>query len=527
MGQADRKVESVSFDTSVREILTRYPSAEDVFERHGLLGCGGPNGPREPIGFFARVHRVEPTILIQELNQHIAQHPAAAPAAAPRPPAVAVYPIFLVTSLTIAVLAGFTTGVVAITSAALNWMIPGVDWLILIQTHGRLQLYGWAGLFVFGVAYHIVPRFVTTPIPFPRLVHVSYWLAIAGLGLGLAQMITDGNLAALHVAFSLGLVLLLLAAVAYATVLFGTIRASGQPPPWPISFVLTGAVWLILGTALEAVLGTLSQPGVPIPPAVEEPALEAVLIGFLVSTALGVSLRTLPTFAGLNETRQRLIPRIYVAAQVGIVGLVLGALLAGDLGQEAIGRPIAAAGAIALLAAGVGYLWSIRLFEPSSLPVAELGTGHGWLRAVRFAYGWLAIALLILAEASVGAALQERPIPWGLLGAARHAIALGFVTVLIVGMASRVIPVFAGKPLWKAWLVDVATGLLVASVAIRVPVEVLTPYGASVVGDLLLAVSGPLAWFGLLAFTVNFVVTMARRDQTPSIAAAVAPPVAT
>jgi len=91
---------------------------------------------------------------------------------------------------------------------------------------------------------------------------------------------------------------------------------------------------------------------------------------------------------------------------------------------------------------------------------------------------------------------------------------------LIVGMASRVIPVFAGKPLWKAWLVDVATGLLVASVAIRVPVEVLTPYGSSAFGDLLLAVSGPLAWFGLIAFTLNFLVTMVRREPARAVASA-------
>ncbi|HEX5416975.1 MAG TPA: DUF1858 domain-containing protein, partial [Chloroflexota bacterium] len=45
--------------------------------------------------------------------------------------------------------------------------------------------------------------------------------------------------------------------------------------------------------------------------------------------------------------------------------------------------------------------------------------------------------------------------------------------------------------------------------------------------DLLLAVSGPLAWFGLLAFTVNFIVTMVRREPAQPVAAAATPPVAT
>ena len=507
--------------TSVREILTRYPSAEVVFERHGLLGCGGPNGPREPVGFFARVHQVDPNVLITELNAHIAEHPPdEKPGPTSKPPTV-VYPIFLVASLTIAILAGFTTGIVALTSGALGWVIPGINWLLLVQTHGRLQLYGWAGLFVFGVAYHVVPRFVAAPIAFPRLSQWTFVLTVAGLAVSVGQMITTGDLQILHLVFSAGLVLLALAAMTYALVSFATVRASEQPIELPIIFMLTGAFWLILGTTLEAAVAELSQPGQPIQPAMEEPALEAVLEGFLVVTALGVSLRTLPVFAGLARTHRRAMWPTYIAVQAALVTLVAGAAIAGDFDQTTTGQPIAALGALALFGAVAIYVWAIRLYEPANLPVAEMGTGRGWARAVRFAYGWLLIGLALQAVASVRAALTGAAIPWGTLGAARHAIALGFITLLIVGMASRVIPVFAGKPLWKTWLVDVATACLVGSVLLRVPTETLAPYGTSLATDLLLALSGPLALAGLLAFALNFTVTMTRRDpatvraQTP------------
>jgi hypothetical protein len=134
--------EPVSAGLSVREVLTRYPEAEVVFERHGLLGCGGPNGPREPIGFFARVHRVDPTILVRELNTYVSQ---LAPAETPRETharVATIYPLFLMTSLAIAVLAGFTTGMVALASGMLNLPLPGISCPILVQVHGRLQLYG-------------------------------------------------------------------------------------------------------------------------------------------------------------------------------------------------------------------------------------------------------------------------------------------------------------------------------------------------------------------------------------------------
>ena len=498
---------------SVREILTRFPSAEAVFEQHGLLGCGGPNGPREPVGFFARVHRVSPDLLIRELNEHLASQTTAPAPPVKSAPGMVVYPIFLVTSLAIAIVAGFTTGVVALAMASLGWSLPGVNWLLLVQTHGRFQLYGWAGLFVFGVAYHVVPRFVTTPIAHPGLARASYWLAVIGLGLSVAQMIVGGAIGFFHVVFSLGILLLLLAAVSYAIVVWSTVRASAQPISLPISFVLAAALWLILGLVLELVEGALSAPGEPIQPAIEEAGLEAVLEGFFVVTALGVSLRTLPVFAGLAATRERVLPWVFGATQVGLVLLVSGAFLAGDLNDVRTGQIVACIGALILLVAVATYVWAINLFSRAGLPIAEMGTGRGWARAIRLAYLFLLIGLALQAEASVGAALTGAPIPWGTLGAARHAFALGFVTLMIVGMASRVIPVFAGKPLWKAWLVDLAAALIGGSVLLRVPIEVLAPYGSSVTTDALLAATGPLALAGLIIFALNFSVTMARPER--------------
>lgn len=502
--------------TSVREILTRYPSAEAIFERHGLLGCGGPNGPREPVAFFARVHQVDPDVLLAELNHHASEHPPAE-AQAPLPTPPSVYPLFMITSMTIAILAGFTTGCVAIANASLGWLVlPGVNWVTFIQVHGRIQLYGFAALFVFGVAYHIVPRFVAAPLAAERLARWTFALIVGGLVLGVTEIFTAPSLA-LHLAFVAGLVLLTLATAAYAIVIFRTVRASGQKPILPIVFVLSGALWLVVGSGLEVVAGILTQPGQSIVPMVEEPALEAVLEGFLVLTAFGVSLRTLPVFAGLSPTHDKVLPTTFVASQLGLVGLVAGAGLAGIFRLPGIGQPLAAGGAVLFFVAGALIVWAMRLFEPATLPVVEMGTGRGWARAVRLAYGWLVVGLGVQAYASIQAAATHALIPWGTLGAARHALALGFVTILIIGMASRVVPVFAGKPLWKPWLVDVAAGCLAGSALLRVPTEIFAPYGTSLLTDALLAMSGPLALTGLIAFALNFAVTMSRRDQSNQV----------
>jgi uncharacterized protein involved in response to NO len=512
MSQRETPYSPIHPGSSVREILTRYPSAEAIFERHGLLGCGGPNGPREPVAFFARVHRVDPEVLLAELNAHVAGlvHQESTPAPERRHPR-AIYPLFLVTSLGVAILAGFTTGVIALASGALNWPIPGLDWLVLVQTHGRLQLYGWAGLFVFGVAFHIVPRFVASPLAHPRVVALTYGLAVVGLVLGSLPVLGTA-VVPVRVAFLTGLLALLGAAVGYTVVIGATVRAAPQRPELPIRFMESGALWLVIGTAVLIAAAATSAPGVPIPPPREEPALSAVLLGFLLVTALGVSLRTLPVFMGLAATRQAAMPVVLGLVHGSIAAIVTGTGLAGFTGLLPLGRTLVALGAAGLLAAVALYLWALRLFAPAALPVAEMGTGRGWARAIRLAYIFLVIGLVILTVGTARAALAGTAVPWGVMGAARHALALGFVTLLIVGMASRVIPVFAGKPLWRAWMVDLATALLGLGTLLRVVVEAVAPYGASVPTDLALAASGPLAFAGLLAFAVNFTLTMVRRD---------------
>src|SRR5258708_24296044 len=45
----------------------------------------------------------------------------------------------------------------------------GPWWSALVQTHGHLQLYGWAGLFVIGVALHFMPRLRGAPLAAPQL----------------------------------------------------------------------------------------------------------------------------------------------------------------------------------------------------------------------------------------------------------------------------------------------------------------------------------------------------------------------
>jgi hypothetical protein len=62
-------MDKITEEMSVAEALRLDPRSREVFDRHGLKGCGGENGPAESIAFFAAVHEIDPGRLLGELNQ--------------------------------------------------------------------------------------------------------------------------------------------------------------------------------------------------------------------------------------------------------------------------------------------------------------------------------------------------------------------------------------------------------------------------------------------------------------------------
>lgn len=53
----------------------------------------------------------------------------------------------------------------------------------LLPLHAELNLWGWATLLIYGMAYHMMPRFIGRPLRRPRFVAVQSWLAIGGVAL--------------------------------------------------------------------------------------------------------------------------------------------------------------------------------------------------------------------------------------------------------------------------------------------------------------------------------------------------------
>jgi cbb3-type cytochrome oxidase subunit 1 len=81
----------------------------------------------------------------------------------------------------------------AFLKASVVWLALGVTlgvamgirpaWSIYRTAHLHMLLLGFVGMMIFGVAYHVIPRFVGNPLRSPRAAAVHWWLVNAGLAI--------------------------------------------------------------------------------------------------------------------------------------------------------------------------------------------------------------------------------------------------------------------------------------------------------------------------------------------------------
>ena len=51
----------------------------------------------------------------------------------------------------------------------------------LLFSHVHLNLLGWMSMMIYGVGYHILPRFSGTPLAYPKIGNLQFYLANNGL----------------------------------------------------------------------------------------------------------------------------------------------------------------------------------------------------------------------------------------------------------------------------------------------------------------------------------------------------------
>jgi uncharacterized protein involved in response to NO len=497
--------------TTIRETLARYPWTAAVFERHGLAGCGGAAGPLEPIDQFARLHHVDLPTLLRELEASVREAPAAATPSPPPLPPWESYRLYLKTSLALALTAGFGIGLLAVLGRA-GGPDLGRYWLPLIQAHGQVQLLGWVGLFVVGAAYHVVPRFRGVSPPSRRVAIGTYalWLGavlVRAVGQPLAVAIP------LPGVFTLAALLQLAASMLFAATLLRWLTPTRGRWEGYEAYLAAAGGWLVVAGLLQ--LGVAARADALglglVASLLAEPYLTTLFHGFVLMAALGVTRRAIPLFMGLRPAHERLAWGACTALNLG-VALEVGGGVASALAGSQAWRAATLVGAVLVFSGAIAFVVALRLYERAAMP-----PGAGQPRAhepyVRTAYAWLLFSLGLGAALAVAELATGVPPSTGAANAARHAFALGFVSLLIFGVASRVVPVFGGVSLWRRPLLAPVYVVFNVGVALRVVGELLG--SADALGRELVACSGLLGYAGLALFALVLWRTLDTRAPTP------------
>jgi uncharacterized protein involved in response to NO len=397
---------------------------------------------------------------------------------------------FVWASLAAGLLPGFGGGVALVAGLLAGRPVSGW-WPALVQAHGHAQLFGFAGLLIFGVGLHFLPRLRGAPLIAPHLVPLVLVLYGGGVLLRVAGQIAGPLFDApglaptwprtvCAAALALSGPLTLAGACLGIALLAGT-GLSGPPlrtrpgvlqvlPLMAVSMaglvlalVIDGAGAVAAGaTALTLVADPpVAMATWAVPAAADTAAVQLAFLGWIVPVAVAFSARNYPLFV-----------RTRLATATGLRGglLLLVAGVALDLaGRAASGLP--GVQALAGVLEGAALIWFTmvvgalgpkvqlpgRMSDPAEARLARLTASP-----LIGAYVWLAVAGTLLVLVALAPLAGWLPPPED---APRHALGAGFVLLLIAGMALRLLPGFAGARPRVVRLGPAQTAIVAAHIA--------------------------------------------------------------
>lgn len=435
-------------------------------------------------------------------------------------------------ALLIGVCGGFLFATILTLVAA---FVPGYGawWVALAQAHGHLQLFGWAGLFVFGVALHFLPRLRGTPLAQPDLVGWVFGLLLASIVVrGICQPVAAASGAGF---WRFGLIVSgLLECMAVGALLICGVQTFLQGPPMAQRPALVKVLPLVIlaftGLALAALVNFVnmialagSSQGIIFEPG-DSLNVTLGLMGFLVPMALAMSAQALPMYAGLKSFTRR---TIWILAAIYALGLILYlvGLASGGTGatwsNACTGLGWLGLGG-ALLAFVVAFIRMIcsrgripaHMAKLSPTPeqmqqnyrsqIATQRSEFGpFVPLIASAYMWASVAALLLLTDGVG--LLVRGTVLVDIDAIRHSLTIGFISLLLCGIAPRMITAFSGGHIVSPKLVAATLWVGNCAALLRVGSIIIQPWvGATSALDLtLFGLSGPLGLTLAICLLIN------------------------
>lgn len=358
-----------------------------------------------------------------------------------------------------------------------------------LQAHGHAQVFGWIGSFLLGIGFYSIPKLRGEATRAVRAAWVCWALWTAGVALhwGVTVYLWHWR-ALLPLAGILELVAFL---IFFRVISQHRPQDSGkcklEPWVWAVLTGMLGFLALVATNVAGSFYVALRSDSPAFPHRFDQRYLALMGWGFLVPFVWGFSAKWLRVFLGLQTLRS--------------------GVLTGALAVNCAGVVVAMAGQIAVatwffLASAVLAIAAIRIFERREQPAKTKGVHGSFPAFVRMAYGWLLVAALL----GVGASIWD--MSGGIWGASRHALTVGFISVMVLSIGPRILPAFAGMCLlWSTKLMFPSLLLLAVGCTLRVSCEVLAYQGDAAWAWPVLSGSALLELAALTTFAINILGT--------------------
>jgi len=382
---------------------------------------------------------------------------------------VEIYRPYFLAGIAAVLTAGCLLGAIALFGIAQAKSYTASAWTPYILAHANSQLFGWVAFFVMGFALqHHAPSNHRL-----RLFHGLAWISLGLMAVGIAMRFVaepTGSvpLGLIACCSQLVAVLLFMGNVAF------TRHRGSERLEWPGWFVLTSLGWMVLVSVAEPFVfvgshQANSQASISFVAEWFVPLREAQFLGFVAMMIFGVSFTKFSSCFGAQPADKSLGLSAYGWWMTGLALRIGGWLWAFSSGLQGPGLFVYFCGGVCLAIGAFNAAVACRIFAKLSFSLPS----HKFMRA---AYGWLLVAgLMLLAEPFV-LSLLGQPFSHAYTGAIRHAVTVGFISQMIMGVGYRVASRMNGldesglNPLWVTfWLLN-------AGNATRVLAEVATDF---------------------------------------------------
>jgi uncharacterized protein involved in response to NO len=343
---------------------------------------------------------------------------------------------------------------------------PGPGFISFGQTHGHVQLVGWAGLLIMGISMYVMPRMAGVPLAQPQWRGWILWLVVGGLGLRIvghslvAYVPPSPGLAIVLGALVLSGLLELIGIGLYIGLMRRTLGGvpGGEPRPALQSIrpymqsMMVGWV-LYAGLNLALLIAMAWQRQVAVDALWNDVAIRCFVGLVLLPVAFAFSVRFLPLYLHLTAPTWP----VHRLAYVYLLGWCLEVMPLLPPVQAMMPHGSEMLVQVGKIVKGVGilgFIWRLGVLTRgylawlgpassrrprTSRQAREPGQAFGAFEAlIVSAYIWLAVAAgcelmsSLMGMAGSGVSISH--------DALRHLYLMGFVTLLILGVGVRMLP---------------------------------------------------------------------------------------